>query len=110
MLTRLKVEFAVSSGFGIDAIIKAFDSAHDDYNSILIKAVADRLAEASAEYLHEKIRKEYWGYASDEHLDNDALIREQYQGIRPAPGYPACPEHTEKACCGSCLKSKTTSV
>jgi 5-methyltetrahydrofolate--homocysteine methyltransferase len=62
----------------------------------LLKAIADRLAEASAEYLHEKVRKEYWGYAPDEDLDNDALIRESYQGIRPAPGYPACPEHTEK--------------
>ncbi|WP_440876453.1 methionine synthase [Thalassotalea sp. PLHSN55] len=88
--------FAVSAGFGCDDLVKAFDARHDDYNSILIKAVADRLAEASAEYLHEKIRKEYWGYAPDENLDNDALIRESYQGIRPAPGYPACPEHTEK--------------
>lgn len=88
--------FAVSSGFGVDELVKAYDAQHDDYNSILLKAVADRLAEASAEYLHEKIRKEYWGYAPDEDLDNDALIRESYQGIRPAPGYPACPEHTEK--------------
>ncbi|WP_448548273.1 methionine synthase [Thalassotalea fusca] len=88
--------FAVSAGFGADELVKAFDKDHDDYNSILIKAVADRLAEASAEYLHERIRKEYWGYAPDETLENDALIREQYQGIRPAPGYPACPEHTEK--------------
>jgi 5-methyltetrahydrofolate--homocysteine methyltransferase len=88
--------FAVSSGFGVDELVKAYDAEHDDYNSILLKAVADRLAEASAEYLHEKIRKEYWGYAPDEDLDNDALIRESYQGIRPAPGYPACPEHTEK--------------
>jgi len=88
--------FAVSAGFGAEALVKAFDKEHDDYNSILIKAVADRLAEASAEYLHEKIRKEYWGYAPDEDFDNESLIREQYQGIRPAPGYPACPEHTEK--------------
>ena len=88
--------FAVSAGFGAEELVKAFDKEHDDYNSILIKAVADRLAEASAEYLHEKIRKEYWGYAPDEDFDNDSLIREQYQGIRPAPGYPACPEHTEK--------------
>ena len=88
--------FAVSSGFGADELVKAFDADHDAYNSILLKAVADRLAEASAEYLHEKVRKEYWGFAPDENLDNDALIRESYQGIRPAPGYPACPEHTEK--------------
>jgi 5-methyltetrahydrofolate--homocysteine methyltransferase len=88
--------FAVSSGYGVDELAKAYDVEHDDYNSILVKAVADRLAEASAEYIHQKIRKEYWGYAADEALDNDALIRESYQGIRPAPGYPACPEHTEK--------------
>ncbi len=88
--------FAVSSGFGVDELVKVYDADHDAYNSILLKAVADRLAEASAEYLHEKVRKEYWGYAADESLDNDALIRESYQGIRPAPGYPACPEHTEK--------------
>jgi 5-methyltetrahydrofolate--homocysteine methyltransferase len=88
--------FAVSAGFGVEALVKAFNADHDDYNSILIKAVADRLAEASAEYLHQQIRKEYWGYAPDETLDNDSLIRERYQGIRPAPGYPACPEHTEK--------------
>jgi 5-methyltetrahydrofolate--homocysteine methyltransferase len=88
--------FAVSAGFGCDDLVKEFAAQHDDYNSILIKAVADRLAEASAEYLHEKIRKEYWGYAPDESLENDDLIREKYQGIRPAPGYPACPEHTEK--------------
>jgi len=88
--------FAVSSGFGCDDLVKEFNAQHDDYNSILIKAVADRLAEASAEYLHEKVRKEYWGYAPEESLENDDLIREKYQGIRPAPGYPACPEHTEK--------------
>ena len=88
--------FAVSSGFGVDELVKVYNADHDDYNSILLKAVADRLAEASAEYLHEKVRKEYWGYAADENFDNDALIRESYQGIRPAPGYPACPEHTEK--------------
>ena len=88
--------FAVSSGFGADELVKVFDADHDAYNSILLKAVADRLAEATAEYLHEKIRKEYWGFAPDENLDNDELIRESYQGIRPAPGYPACPEHTEK--------------
>ncbi|MBA6232432.1 MULTISPECIES: methionine synthase [unclassified Colwellia] len=88
--------FAVSAGYGCDDLVKEFAAQHDDYNSILVKAVADRLAEASAEYLHEKIRKEYWGYAPQESLANDDLIREKYQGIRPAPGYPACPEHTEK--------------
>ncbi|WP_394174036.1 methionine synthase [Thalassotalea litorea] len=88
--------FAVSAGFGADELVKAYDEKHDTYNSILLKAVADRLAEASAEYLHEQVRIHYWGYAVDEQFDNEALIREQYQGIRPAPGYPACPEHTEK--------------
>jgi len=88
--------FAVSAGFGVEELVKVYDADHDAYNSILLKAVADRLAEATAEYLHEKVRKEYWGFAPDENLDNDALIRESYQGIRPAPGYPACPEHTEK--------------
>jgi 5-methyltetrahydrofolate--homocysteine methyltransferase len=88
--------FAVSSGFGVDELVKVYDDDNDAYNSILLKAVADRLAEASAEYLHEQIRKNYWGYAADENLANDDLIREKYQGIRPAPGYPACPEHTEK--------------
>ncbi|QDP00675.1 methionine synthase [Thalassotalea sp. PS06] len=88
--------FAVSAGFGADELVKAYDDEHDTYNSILLKAVADRLAEASAEYLHEQVRTEFWGYAADESFDNEALIREQYQGIRPAPGYPACPEHTEK--------------
>jgi 5-methyltetrahydrofolate--homocysteine methyltransferase len=88
--------FAVSSGFGADELVAAYDANHDSYNSILLKAVCDRLAEALAEYLHQQIRIKYWGYAKDETLDNDSLIREQYQGIRPAPGYPACPEHTEK--------------
>ena len=88
--------FAVSSGFGADELVAELEAQHDTYNSILLKAVADRLAEASAEYLHEKVRRDYWGYAADEQLDNEALIRESYQGIRPAPGYPACPEHTEK--------------
>ena len=88
--------FAVSAGFGADEIAAQYDAENDTYNSILLKAVADRLAEAAAEYLHETVRKEYWGYAADEDLANDDLIREKYQGIRPAPGYPACPEHTEK--------------
>lgn len=88
--------FAVTTGINIEPIIEKFDKDHDDYNSIMIKAVADRLAEAFAELMHAKVRKEIWGYASDETLDNESLIREKYQGIRPAPGYPACPDHTEK--------------
>ena len=88
--------FAVTGGLEEDALAQAYDAAHDDYNKIMVKAVADRLAEAFAEYLHERVRKVYWGYAPNENLSNDELIRENYQGIRPAPGYPACPEHTEK--------------
>ncbi|WP_282113946.1 methionine synthase [Pseudoalteromonas arctica] len=88
--------FAVTGGLEEDDLANAFDVQQDDYNKIMVKAVADRLAEAFAEYLHEKVRKEYWGFAPDENLANDELIRENYQGIRPAPGYPACPEHTEK--------------
>jgi 5-methyltetrahydrofolate--homocysteine methyltransferase len=88
--------FAVSTGFGADEFAAKFAAEYDDYNSIMVKALADRLAEALAEYLHLKVRREYWGYAKDETLDNQQLIREFYQGIRPAPGYPACPEHTEK--------------
>ncbi len=88
--------FVVTSGIGIESKIEAFEADHDDYRSILLKALADRLAEAFAEYLHEKVRKEIWAYASDESLDNELLIKEAYQGIRPAPGYPACPDHTEK--------------
>ncbi len=88
--------FAVSTGFGIDEHIQRFTADHDDYNSILLKALADRLAEACAEYMHEQVRKHHWGYANSEILDNNALIDESYAGIRPAPGYPACPDHTEK--------------
>jgi len=88
--------FAVTAGIGIDAHVARFEAAHDDYNAILLKALADRLAEALAERLHQRVRTEFWGYASDETLDNEALIGEQYRGIRPAPGYPACPEHSEK--------------
>ncbi len=88
--------FAVNAGIGIEEHIARFEAAHDDYNSIMVKALADRLAEALAEALHAKVRREIWGYAADEQLDNAALIAERYQGIRPAPGYPACPEHTEK--------------
>jgi 5-methyltetrahydrofolate--homocysteine methyltransferase len=81
---------------GIEQHIKAFETALDDYNKIMLQALADRLAEAFAEYLHEKTRKEYWGYVKEEALTNEDLIHEKYQGIRPAPGYPACPDHTEK--------------
>jgi len=88
--------FAVTAGIGIDAHVARFEAAHDDYNAILLKALADRLAEALAERLHQRVRTDYWGYANDETLDNEALIAEQYRGIRPAPGYPACPEHSEK--------------
>jgi 5-methyltetrahydrofolate--homocysteine methyltransferase len=89
--------FAVTAGIGIDEHVARFEAAHDDYSSIMLKALADRLAEALAEHLHERVRRELWGYAPQEQLDSAALICEQYQGIRPAPGYPACPEHTEKA-------------
>ncbi|MCC8470330.1 methionine synthase [Xanthomonas phaseoli] len=88
--------FAVTAGIGIDAHVARFEAAHDDYNSILLKALADRLAEALAERLHQRVRTEFWGYVQDEALDNEALIAERYRGIRPAPGYPACPEHSEK--------------
>jgi 5-methyltetrahydrofolate--homocysteine methyltransferase len=88
--------FAVTAGTGLDELLAEFGAAHDDYNAILAKALADRLAEAFAERLHERVRTELWGYAGDETLENDQLIREEYQGIRPAPGYPACPDHTEK--------------
>jgi 5-methyltetrahydrofolate--homocysteine methyltransferase len=89
--------FAVTAGIGIEAHLERFEREHDDYSSILLKALADRLAEAFAERLHERVRREFWGYAPDESLDNDALIGEKYRGIRPAPGYPACPDHTEKS-------------
>ena len=89
--------FAVTGGLEEDALAAQFDAAHDDYNKIMVKALADRLAEGFAEYLHEQVRKTVWGYSPDENLDNGSLIRENYQGIRPAPGYPACPEHTEKS-------------
>jgi 5-methyltetrahydrofolate--homocysteine methyltransferase len=89
--------FAVTAGIGIEKHEKRFEDAGDDYSSIMLKALADRLAESCAEYLHERVRKDLWGYAADEKLSNEQLIAEQYRGIRPAPGYPACPEHTVKA-------------
>jgi 5-methyltetrahydrofolate--homocysteine methyltransferase len=88
--------FAVTTGIGVDAGVHAFESKYDDYSAIMLKALADRLAEAFTELLHERVRKEYWGYAADEKLSSTELIAEKYRGIRPAPGYPACPDHTEK--------------
>ena len=88
--------FAVTAGIGIESHVAAFEAAHDDYSAILLKALADRLAEAFAERLHQRVRREFWGYATGETLDNEALVDERYRGIRPAPGYPACPDHTEK--------------
>lgn len=89
--------FITTAGIGAEELAKQYEAKGDDYSAIMVKALADRLAEACAEWLHERVRKEYWGYAADEQLDNEALIKEQYKGIRPAPGYPACPDHTEKA-------------
>jgi 5-methyltetrahydrofolate--homocysteine methyltransferase len=88
--------FAVSAGMGMEKRLAQFEAAHDDYSAIMFKSLADRLAEAFAEYMHERVRTDLWGYAATENLDTDALIKEQYQGIRPAPGYPACPDHTVK--------------
>jgi 5-methyltetrahydrofolate--homocysteine methyltransferase len=88
--------FAVGAGMGIEKKLQEFEAAHDDYRAIMLKAIADRFAEACAEWLHERVRKEYWGYAAAENLSNSALIKEEYKGIRPAPGYPACPDHTAK--------------
>ncbi len=98
--------FAVTTGHGLDRLVAGFEAAHDDYNAILAKALADRLAEAFAERLHERVRREFWGYAPAEALDNAALIHEKYQGIRPAPGYPACPDHTEKGTLFSLLDAE----
>jgi 5-methyltetrahydrofolate--homocysteine methyltransferase len=87
--------FAVTTGIGIETKLEEFEKDHDDYSSIMLKALADRLAEAFAEYLHLRVRKDYWGYSEEDHSP-EQLINESYQGIRPAPGYPACPDHTEK--------------
>ncbi len=89
--------FAVTAGLGIEKQLAEFEAAKDDYSAIMLKALADRLAEAFAEWLHTKVRREHWGYARDEALDATALVREEYRGIRPAPGYPACPDHAVKA-------------
>jgi 5-methyltetrahydrofolate--homocysteine methyltransferase len=89
--------FAVTTGIGIDARVAEFEKQNDDYSAIMLKALADRLAEAFAEHLHLRVRREFWGYAADEALGNEDIIAEKYRGIRPAPGYPACPEHSEKS-------------
>lgn len=88
--------FVVTCGIGIEKHLKTFEEQHDDYSSIMLKAIADRLAEAFAEYMHAYVRKELWAYAPNENLNTEELIKENYTGIRPAPGYPACPDHTEK--------------
>ncbi|MEX1057703.1 MAG: methionine synthase, partial [Natronospirillum sp.] len=100
--------FVVTAGLGSDELAAEYEAKLDDYNAIMVKALADRLAEAFAEKLHERVRKEYWGYASNESLSNDELIRERYQGIRPAPGYPACPDHTEKTSLFELLDAEAT--
>ena len=99
--------FAVTAGTGIEHKLAEFEQAHDDYHAIMLKSLADRLAEACAEWLHERVRREYWSYAADEGLDKQALIKEQYRGIRPAPGYPACPDHTVKAALFQLLDAPT---
>ena len=98
--------FAVSAGKGVEEMCLEYENNNDDYSSIMLKAIADRLAEALAEYMHERVRKEFWGYAKDENLTNEELIKEKYKGIRPAPGYPACPDHSEKVKLFSLLNSE----
>jgi 5-methyltetrahydrofolate--homocysteine methyltransferase len=100
--------FAVSAGKGVEEMCLEYEKNHDDYSSIMLKAIADRLAEALAEYMHERVRKEFWGYAKDENLTNEELIKEKYIGIRPAPGYPACPDHSEKVKLFSLLNSENS--
>ena len=102
--------FAVTSGLGIEKRVKAFEDAHDDYDAIMLKALADRLAEAFTELLHKRVRTEFWGYAKDENLDNDALVAEKYRGIRPAPGYPSCPDHTEKGALFELLRAPEVGI
>jgi 5-methyltetrahydrofolate--homocysteine methyltransferase len=102
--------FAVTAGLGIERRVKAYEEKNDDYNAILLKALADRLAEAFAETLHLRVRRELWGYAKDEDLDNAAVIAEQYRGIRPAPGYPACPDHTEKGALFELLRASEVDI
>ncbi|MTI14290.1 methionine synthase [Sansalvadorimonas verongulae] len=100
--------FVVTAGIGAEELAKSYEEAHDDYQSIMVKALADRLAEALAEYMHMKVRTEYWGYDTNEHLSNEELIKERYTGIRPAPGYPACPDHTEKEVLFTLLNAEKT--
>lgn len=102
--------FAVTAGIAMEGMLKEFEKNHDDYQIILLKALADRLAEGLAEHIHERVRKEFWGYAPAEHFSNDQLIAEQYRGIRPAPGYPACPDHTEKPKLFSLLKASEVEI
>jgi 5-methyltetrahydrofolate--homocysteine methyltransferase len=102
--------FAVTAGIGIEKKLDAFEKQHDDYSSIMLKALADRLAEAFTELLHKRVRREFWGYGREENLDNEALIKEQYRGIRPAPGYPACPDHTEKGALFDLLRCERSGI
>jgi len=102
--------FAVTAGIGLEKLVEYYKSQHDDYSEIMAKALADRLAEAFTELLHEKVRKEYWGYIKDETLSNEELISEKYQGIRPAPGYPACPDHTEKKTIFELIKANEVGI
>ncbi|MEQ8425408.1 MAG: vitamin B12 dependent-methionine synthase activation domain-containing protein, partial [Cyclobacteriaceae bacterium] len=102
--------FAVTAGLGLEKLIEKFKADQDDYSDIMAKALADRLAEAFAELLHEKVRKEFWGYAPSEALSDEELIKEKYQGIRPAPGYPACPEHTEKGTLFNLLRGEEVGI
>ena len=96
--------FCVTAGFGVDELVAEFEKQHDDYSAIMVKALADRLAESFAEHLHQLVRQRFWAYAEEESLSNNELIDEAYQGIRPAPGYPACPDHTEKQTIWSLLQ------
>ncbi len=100
--------FVVTTGHGVEQLAKDYEGKGDDYNAIMVKALADRLAESFAEHMHRRVRKEFWGYAAEEDLNNEALIKERYQGIRPAPGYPACPDHTEKATLFKLLDAQNT--
>ncbi|MFZ9188674.1 MAG: vitamin B12 dependent-methionine synthase activation domain-containing protein, partial [Algoriphagus sp.] len=100
--------FAVTAGLGMETKLAEFKAAGDDYNDILFKALADRLAEAATEYVHEQVRTTYWGYSTSKNLDNESLIKEEYSGIRPAPGYPACPEHSEKVTISEILDLENT--
>jgi 5-methyltetrahydrofolate--homocysteine methyltransferase len=102
--------FAVTTGLGIEPLLEKYEADHDDYSSIMLKSIADRLAEAFTELMHERVRKEFWGYAKDESFSNEELIKEKYDGIRPAPGYPACPDHTEKATLWQLLDADKTGI